>query len=145
MNENKKLSRQAFLKLVTNALISLGGLLGLGGLVRFFSYAPDPGPPSEFELEDATSYLVGSHTIIPHIPAVIYNRNGEFVANSLTCTHRGCTVEQDGEAFSCPCHGSRFDRDGIVLEGPAQKPLQKLRVEVLENNTLKLYSDGGRN
>jgi cytochrome b6-f complex iron-sulfur subunit len=145
MNENKKLSRQGFIKLCTTALFTLAGLLGLGGLMRFFSYQPDPGQPSEFELGDVDSYPIGSCTILPNIPAVIYNRNGEFIAYSLTCTHLGCTVEHDDQGFSCPCHGSRFDKDGNVLAGPAQKALQKLQVNVLEDNTLKLFLDGGRN
>lgn len=144
-NENKNLSRHGFMKLCTTALFTLGGMLGLGGLVRFFSYQPDPGRPSEYELGDTASYPIGSCTIMPHIPAVIYNRNGEFVAYSLTCTHLGCMVEQDDQGFSCPCHGSRFDQDGNVLAGPAQKALQKLRVEVLEDYSLRLFLDGGSN
>jgi cytochrome b6-f complex iron-sulfur subunit len=143
MNKDQKLSRYAFLKLFTNALLGLAGLLGLGGLVRFFSYTPDPGQTSEFELGDAADYPDGSCTVMLHIPAVIFNRNGEFVAYSLTCTHLGCTVEQVEEGFTCPCHGSRFDRNGNVINGPAQEPLTKLRVEILENNTLKLFTDGG--
>jgi len=144
MEKNKTLSRHSFLKIFTNLLLGLIGLLGLGGLMRFFSFKPDPGQPREFILGNVGDFPPGSCTVIPYIPAVIYNRGGEFAAYSLTCTHLGCMVEEDGEAFSCPCHGSRFDKDGNVLRGPAQKPLEKLRLEILEDQGLKLYRDGGR-
>jgi glycine/D-amino acid oxidase-like deaminating enzyme/nitrite reductase/ring-hydroxylating ferredoxin subunit len=51
--------------------------------------------------------------------------DGRIVAVSLTCTHLGCTVKWNAaeRSWDCPCHASRFDRDGTVLEGPATEPL----------------------
>lgn len=138
--KHKITTRRDFLKLITNVLFGLSGLLGLGGLARFFSYQPNQGPPTEFDLGEIANFPANSRTLRPDIPAVIYNNGGEYVAYSLTCTHLGCTVEEDGEGFACPCHGSRFDRDGLVLAGPAKKPLRQLRVEVMEDNTLRLYT-----
>jgi cytochrome b6-f complex iron-sulfur subunit len=142
MHKISRFSRRDFIKASTYALFGLSGLLGLGGLLRYFSYLPDSDTPSEFDLGDVASYPSGSRTLRNDIPAVIYNRDGEITAYSLVCTHLGCTVEADGLEFSCPCHGSRFDQNGLRLEGPAQKPLQKLRVEISENNTLTLYTRG---
>jgi cytochrome b6-f complex iron-sulfur subunit len=143
MNDTSNLTRRDFIKLSIKFLFGVGGLLGLGGLVRFLGYQSDPGPPSEYDLGDAAKYPVGSRTVRADIPAVIYNRAGEITAYSLTCTHLGCTVEEDGEVFACPCHGSRFNIDGEVLKGPAQKPLRCLEVELLEDFTLRLYTDRG--
>ena len=142
MDKTPHLSRRDFIKFSTNTLFGLAGVLGLGGLVRYFSYLPDPGPPTEFDLGDVAGYPIGLRTLRLDIPAVIYNREGEIVAHSLICTHLGCTIENDGDGFVCPCHGSRFDKDGVVAKGPAQEPLRKLRVDILEDNTLRLYTDG---
>ena len=57
-------------------------------------------------------------------------REGDSVyALDLVCTHLGCTVTVTGSGLSCPCHGSRFDRQGRVLQGPADRPLSRLKVE----------------
>ncbi|OGU13085.1 MAG: cytochrome B6 [Geobacteraceae bacterium GWC2_53_11] len=53
-----------------------------------------------------------------------------FYALSLVCTHLGCTVTVTEDALACPCHGSRFDRQGKVLKGPADRSLERFRVEV---------------
>jgi len=42
---------------------------------------------------------------------------------SVTCPHMGCQLEWNPDELSwdCPCHGSRFDFDGNLLNGPALK------------------------
>jgi cytochrome b6-f complex iron-sulfur subunit len=49
---------------------------------------------------------------------------------SAKCTHLGCTVDwkPDQQAFVCPCHGSRFDPLGYVVDGPANAPLALVAV-----------------
>lgn len=59
-----------------------------------------------------------------------------FTAVSPICTHRGCTVDVNGERLVCPCHGSTYDRDGRVLKGPAQRPLQRYTVSRSGNELL---------
>ena len=51
-----------------------------------------------------------------------------------SCTHLGCEVSYDPEQdqWLCPCHGSRFNRDGQPLSGPAASPL--VRAEVKEED-----------
>lgn len=53
---------------------------------------------------------------------------GALHAVDLTCTHLGCTLRWNrGEtSWDCPCHGSRFDVDGAVLQGPAVEPLARV-------------------
>ncbi|WP_226682764.1 FAD-dependent oxidoreductase [Sutcliffiella horikoshii] len=56
------------------------------------------------------------------------NDKGEVYCVDTTCTHLGCEVEWNhgDRSWDCPCHGSRFSIHGDVLEGPADKPLEKL-------------------
>jgi Rieske Fe-S protein len=57
---------------------------------------------------------------------------GDFKAFSAVCTHQGCVVaEVKGEDIDCNCHGSKFSiTDGSVVNGPATKPLEALKVTV---------------
>jgi Rieske Fe-S protein len=55
-------------------------------------------------------------------------------AMSLTCTHQGCSMAQQGSVsfggVVCYCHNSRFSNNGDVLGGPAPNPLQHYAVEL---------------
>lgn len=64
--------------------------------------------------------------------AVHRNEDGELQVLSAVCTHMGCNVHwnQAEQTWDCPCHGSRFDTDGTVIEGPAFEPLQKNPVSI---------------
>ena len=134
-------SRRDFLKLGTAALLTASGLIGLGGLIRFLDFQTEPVPKTEFDLGSASKYPIGSRTALQDVPALlIHNPNG-FTALSLVCTHLGCTVQEKPDGFTCPCHGSRYDENGNVLRGPAQKPLKPLRVETTSSGHLMLYTD----
>jgi len=59
--------------------------------------------------------------------AVYRDDAGQLHAVSALCTHFGCQVvfNASERSWDCPCHGSRFDVDGAVLDGPANKRLAK--------------------
>jgi len=66
--------------------------------------------------------------------AVYRNGEGELSAVSPVCTHLGCFVHWNTaeKSWDCPCHGSRFDAHGRVLNGPALDPLQRREIPVDE-------------
>lgn len=62
--------------------------------------------------------------------AVYRDDTGQLHAVSALCTHFGCQVvfNASERSWDCPCHGSRFDIDGAVLDGPANKRLAKRQI-----------------
>jgi Rieske Fe-S protein len=62
--------------------------------------------------------------------AVYRDPAGHLRACSAACTHAGCVVAWNGaeKSWDCPCHGSRFDTFGKVLNGPAVKGLESVVV-----------------
>jgi Rieske Fe-S protein len=57
--------------------------------------------------------------------AIVRNAAGNkgLVALSLTCTHNGVTVMQNGNGWLCPAHGSEFGLAGKLMRGPARSNL----------------------
>lgn len=52
------------------------------------------------------------------------NVGGTIRAFSSVCPHQGNTVSQfNGTVFTCPTHGSQFNAQGQVVNGPATRPL----------------------
>lgn len=135
------LPRRDFLTLAWKSLLSLTGLLGLGGIVQYFSYQPYPSPPTAFDLGLPEDYPLGTRARIPDAQAVLQHGADGLQAYSLVCTHLGCTVDLAKEGFSCPCHGSIFDLTGSVQHGPATLPLRQLRLEVNDQGRLILHTD----
>jgi glycine/D-amino acid oxidase-like deaminating enzyme/nitrite reductase/ring-hydroxylating ferredoxin subunit len=68
-----------------------------------------------------------------HKTAVFRDERGLLHAVSPVCTHQGCLVAfNDAEkTWDCPCHGSRFDKDGKVLNGPAPRSLESRKGEAV--------------
>ncbi len=62
--------------------------------------------------------------------AVYRDTENGLHAVSGVCTHMGCLVKFNDleKTWDCPCHGSRFDVSGDILDGPATKKLEKLEV-----------------
>lgn len=85
-------------------------------------YVTDRPMDDRVRLEPGQATVTGS----PDGPVGVYcDESGEYHTVSAVCSHLGCLVEwNDGEeSWDCPCHGSRFDVDGTVLDAPATDDL----------------------
>jgi Rieske Fe-S protein len=85
-------------------------------------------PGSAVEFEDS-----GNPAVLVHL------QSGDFVAYSAVCTHQACAVAYRGGNLACPCHGSVFDpsNGASVVNGPAQRPLPEIPVEVRDGEVFK--------
>jgi Rieske Fe-S protein len=65
--------------------------------------------------------------------AVYRDKGGALKVLSPICTHLGCVVQfnEAETTWDCPCHGSRFDLDGRVINGPAVHALAKRHLPVI--------------
>lgn len=60
---------------------------------------------------------------------LINNEDG-LLALYWKCPHLGCTVpwNEDSGEFQCPCHGSIYDRRGVLIAGPAPRPMDLMTI-----------------
>ena len=59
---------------------------------------------------------------------VYKDENGQVYIVDVRCPHMGCQVEwnPDEKSWDCPCHGSRFDYKGNLIDNPAQENLNRM-------------------
>lgn len=74
---------------------------------------------------------------------VVRRDDGGLYVVLARCTHLGCTPNWlPGEnKFKCPCHGSGFRRNGMNFEGPAPRPLDRLKVSLAPDGQLLVDSN----
>lgn len=67
----------------------------------------------------------------------IVRRGEKLFALSSICTHRKCRLDAEPDhSFYCHCHGSTFDPNGHVTQGPARRDLPVLPTSVDESGQL---------
>jgi cytochrome b6-f complex iron-sulfur subunit len=70
---------------------------------------------------------VGNLVAVAPERAAMRTGTATFIALSTICTHQGCDADVANNVVVCPCHGSRFDKNGNVINGPADRPLVQLQ------------------
>ena len=129
--------RESFVKLGLGSLAVAGcgaAVFGYEFLSPNVLYEPSPianvGKPDRFP-QDSLTEDTGSGIYIVHAAEGFY-------ALSATCTHLGCLTAWKPELgiIACPCHGSKFNRQGTKVDGPAPKPLPWLKVWLSDEGDL---------
>ncbi len=63
-------------------------------------------------------------------------KDGTYTALLLRCTHADNQLITAGNGFKCTLHGSTFDNEGHVTNGPAEKPLKKYPTEIISDQII---------
>ena len=122
-------SRRHFLSLAGWGLL----FAAMGGyLVRFFWFKHGFFYPKvlfelspRFAVGEPKSFAENSVTKLKSRRVFIVRDGNSFKAFSVVCTHLGCAVDfsKEKNIFECPCHGSKYYRNGVNFAGPAPRPL----------------------
>lgn len=144
--------RRGFLKIAVGLLAAVNGLLLGIPFLKTLITPPITRKAQFAKVKDLTSLPVGQPMDIKfeavvqdafyrrkvlHMTWVTKHKDGSATVFSPVCPHLGCYYKWNPESdeFECPCHASRFTKDGKVLGGPAPRPLDTLPHKV-EDNTL---------
>ena len=140
------MNRRSFLSWGTAgfAVLCSGVAVSLGAVVRFL--VPDVfyEPPQVFKIGEPADFPYGPPTFLADEKIYVFrDRDKGFSVASAVCTHLGCTVNyfQSDQKFHCPCHGSVFARDGVVIHGPAPRPLNWFEVTQARDGQLQVDKD----
>ena len=139
------LTRRAWLGLAWGAF-SAASAAALAATGRFMFPNVLNEPPQQFKAGFPNEYGVGVDERWKEKFGVWLVRTTEdidqhaagFYALSVTCTHLGCTPNylSAENKFKCPCHGSGFRITGVNFEGPAPRPLERVRVVLADDGQI---------
>lgn len=97
-------------------------------------------PPTTFRAGSSDDYPVNSVTYLQDQQVYVVRTEKGLWAMSAVCTHLGCITQWKPESnlIACPCHGSKFEKDGKVQAGPAPRALPHFAVRLTADGALEV-------
>jgi cytochrome b6-f complex iron-sulfur subunit len=117
------------------------GIAGLGAVVVTYRYlSPNVlfEPPTSFRAGNPDLYPLDSVSYLQDQQVYIVRTKDGFYAVSAVCTHLGCITQWKPEdnLIECPCHGSKFEKDGAKVAGPAPRALPHFSITLTADGEL---------
>jgi cytochrome b6-f complex iron-sulfur subunit len=136
--QGSEVNRRDFFNEITLAAL---GIAGVGAAIVTYRYlSPNVlfEPPTSFRAGAPDDYPINSINYIQNQQVYIVRVPEGFYAVSAVCTHLGCITQwkPDDNLIECPCHGSKFKRDGEKVAGPAPVPLPHYSVSLTADGAL---------
>ena len=133
-------SRRDFMNEIAGCALAIAGI---GATVLTVDYSiPNVlfEPPTTFRAGSLDDYPVNSVTYIQDQQVYIVRTEKALWAMTAVCTHLGCITQWKPESnqIACPCHGSKFERDGKVQAGPAPRALPHFAVRLTADGALEV-------
>lgn len=121
-----------------------GGALGIAGVgagivtVKYISPNVLFEPPSSFRVGPPEDYPINSVTYFADQLTYLVRVTQGFYAESAICQHLGCITQwhPEEDLIECPCHGSRYEKDGAIVRGPTTRPLPHFAMRLMPDGTL---------
>jgi len=88
-------------------------------------------------LPDEKMKIIRSKTLAYDI-LLILKEDKNHISFLMKCTHQDNILVATNKGFTCNLHGSNFNLNGDVLNGPASRPLKKLKT-IEEENSINIY------
>ncbi|MEQ8237637.1 MAG: Rieske (2Fe-2S) protein [Cyclobacteriaceae bacterium] len=137
------MDKRQFLKSASAATV----LVSFGLTLASCSEEDNPAPTNDgdtkttVDLTDAAFAALGADggwVLHPSKNILLVNVGGAISAFTSVCTHSRCSRDWSfGSNAVCTCHGSAFNAEGVVVNGPATRNLARISV-VQDGNTLTL-------
>ena len=121
---NQMLSRRHLLVLAGSAAVCGCGNADSEPQKQFLRGPVEVGPVTAYPADGIYSQFRDSNGIF------LIREARTLYALSAVCTHRACLLKSSHGNLKCPCHGSMFNANGQVLEGPATRDLPRYAIHV---------------
>ena len=155
LRDVQDMAKRNVMNLLLVGALGLPGTTLLGGFAYYFVPPSSGGGGSGQAAKDAAgidikqaawlkTHLPGDYTLSQGLKGdatyLMVNAEGklrDFGINAV-CTHLGCVVpwNKAENKFKCPCHGSQYNADGLVIRGPAPLSLALAHINVDDSDTI---------
>ena len=136
------MTRRGFINWVAAAWTAFAAASAAGGIAVFRFMFPNvlTEPSPTFKVGFPDDFAIGAVDVRfkeKYRVWIVRNEEGIYALLAI-CTHLGCTpnwLEAENK-FKCPCHGSGFYQTGMHFEGPAPRPLERVKVSLADDGQI---------